>query len=127
MDLAFIAAERWTCLRAKVWAVIVQDWVLVSTWYNWSARWELSCQDLWECFLVENHCVRCLHAEENAIINAARIWVSVKWADIYCTHKPCDFCVRRIINSWIKKVYYREDYSSYWSITWEMFLKYHKV
>jgi len=109
MKLASISAERSTCPRASVWVVVVKDDVVIATWYNWACRWEDSCLDDW-CLLEHWHCVRSVHAEMNSIINAARVWVPLKWAELYCTHKPCSICSRIIINSWIKKVYYKKNY-----------------
>jgi len=112
MELAEIAAKRSSCSRASVWAVIVKDWVVVTTWYNWAAKWESDCLEEW-CIIDCWHCVRSIHAEENAIINCAKIWVSLKDSEIYVTHYPCNLCSRKIINAWIKKVYYQKPYQNW--------------
>ena len=109
MELAFTAAKRSSCDRANVWAIIVKDWIVITTWYNWAAKGEPDCLISW-CIIENWHCVRTIHAEENAIINCAKVWVSIKDAEIYVTHRPCDLCSRKIINSWIKKVYFSKDY-----------------
>lgn len=121
MQIAELASSRWTCCRAKVWAVIVKSWVIVSTWYNWKARWEEHC-DWWKSCLVDWHCYVALHAEENAIIAASRTWVALEWAMIYCTHKPCDQCSRRIINAGITQIIYKNEYKWYGTIDVSKFI-----
>jgi len=109
MELAQTAAKRSSCSRANVWAIIVKDWVVLNTWYNWAAKWEKDCLEK-GCLIENGHCVRTIHAEENAIINCAKVWVALKWSEMYVTHKPCNMCSRKIINAWIEKVYYLYDY-----------------
>jgi len=109
MELAITAAKRSSCDRANVWAIIVKDWIVITTWYNWAAKGETDCLTSW-CIMEKWHCVRTIHAEENAIINCAKVWVSTKDTEIYVTHRPCDLCSRKIINAWIKKVYFLNDY-----------------
>ena len=112
MKLALIAAERSSCSRANVWAIIIKDWIIVTTWYNGAAKWEVDCLTQ-GCLLQNWHCIRTIHAEENAIINCAKNWISTKWTEIFVTHRPCDLCARKIINAWIKKVYFYYDYKIY--------------
>lgn len=127
MEIAKLASSRSTCTRAQVWAVIVKSWIILSTWYNWSARWEETCLDIW-CLIWQNwSCTRTIHAEENAIISAARLWVSLEWAVLYCTHKPCSLCSRRIINAWITEVFYSKNYDWDWSINLNKFIKLKKI
>jgi len=109
LKIANQVAEAWTCNRAKVWAVIVVKDCIASTWYNWAARWLDSCNDVW-CNIVNWHCTRTLHAEENAIIQAARLGISIYWATMYCTTKPCQSCIQRLINAWISEIIYLNDY-----------------
>lgn len=108
MSIAEVVAERWTCKRKQVWAVLVKDWIIVSTGYNWVARWEKHCEELW-CNL-DKSCEFSLHAEENVILNCSRLWVSTIDCDLYVTMKPCSMCSRRIINAWIKRVFYKDEY-----------------
>ena len=114
LKIAKTIAEAGTCNRAQVGAVIVKNDAICSTWYNWAARWLPSCNSVWH-HLVDWHCVRTLHSEENAIIQAARLGVSTYWATIYCTHHPCQMCIQRIINAWITTVIYEKEYN------WEYF------
>lgn len=108
-ELVLSAAKRSSCPRAQVWALIVKNWVIISTWYNWAAKWEKDCYEE-GCLIEDWHCVRTIHAEENAIINCARVWVSLEGSEMYVTHRPCNLCSRKIINAWIKKVYFLKDY-----------------
>lgn len=121
MQIARLAAARGTCCRAQVWAVIVKSDVIVSTWYNGKARWESHC-DGWKTCMIDWHCGVALHAEENAIIAASRTWVALEWAKIYCTHRPCDQCMRRIINAGIIDVVYQDHYEWRWTIDGTKFL-----
>lgn len=110
MSIAETVMLRWTCKRKQVWAVIVKDWIIISTWYNWVARWEKHCDEQW-CSLDES-CKFSLHAEENAIINCSRLWVSTLWCEMYVTTKPCSMCSRRLINAWFSKVFYKDEYTT---------------
>lgn len=110
MEIAKVTSTMSTCCRAQVWCVVVKDWMILGTWYNWNARWERHCNEWW-CYMIDWHCTA-IHSEENAIINCAYNWVSTKWATIYCTHIPCDRCMRRLINAWIEEVYYLHEYRS---------------
>lgn len=118
MELAETVAKRSTCQRKQVWCVIAKDWLIVSTWFNWVARWEKECIDQWCNSSCSDNC-HTLHAEVNAIINAARLWVSILDAHVYCTLKPCSDCTRVLINAWINKVFYKwwdEKYEHWHSI-----------
>ena len=115
LQLAEKIAERSTCTRKQVWCVITKDWLVVSTGFNWVARGEDECHEQWCCPESSEHC-HTIHAEINAIINAARLWVSVHIAHVYCTLKPCSDCTRALINAWITKVFYRgsDDKYEHW-------------
>lgn len=126
MSIAFSCAERATCERRKVWCVIVKDWVIISTGINWNARGEPECIERW-CIKKDWHCSSTIHAENNAIINAARVWVSTVWCIAYVTDKPCDSCTRVLINAWITEVYYSRDYKNSWSIDIETYIKTQKI
>lgn len=110
LNIAKEVSKASTCLRWQVGAVIVKNDCIASTWYNWAARWIKSCKDEGECYMIHGHCERTLHAEENAIIQAARLWVSIYWATMYCTTKPCYRCIQRLINAWIEKIIFINDY-----------------
>jgi len=112
LKLAETIAERSTCCRKKVWCIIVKDGLIVSTGFNWVARWETECPENW-CSIESSEGCHTIHAEINAIINAARLWVSIHWAEIFVTLKPCSDCSRALINAWISKLYYKKSSDKY--------------
>jgi len=109
MDIALKVAERGTCDRAHVGAIIVRDRRILTTGYNGSPAGLPHCDDVGH-LIVDGHCVRTLHAEQNAIIQAAYHGVSVKGGTIYVTHQPCLTCAKMIINAGIKRVVYAGEY-----------------
>jgi dCMP deaminase len=114
MDIAHMAASRSTCGRKNVGAIIVKDRTIVSTGYNGSIRNAPHCDHRDEKGLVtvdgEVHCDLTVHAEMNAIVQAAKNGVSVGDADIYITASPCWPCFKNIANAGIKTIYYAEFY-----------------
>jgi len=102
-------AERSTCTRAKVGAVIVRDKSILATGYNGSIRGLGHCDE--EGHLMEDgHCVRTVHAEANAIVQAARNGVRIDGAAIYVTASPCWGCFRLVANAGIGRVCFGEFY-----------------
>jgi dCMP deaminase len=117
MDIAALVARRSTCLRRDVGALLVRDRRILATGYNGAPSGLQHCLDrgcLREHLGVpsgERHeLCRGLHAEQNAIIQAALHGVSVKGAHLYCTNHPCVICVKMIINAGIVKITYRDGY-----------------
>ncbi len=109
MNIARQVATRATCPRKHVGAVIARDRTILSTGYNGSARGLPHCEDV-GCDIEDGHCVSAVHAEANAIIQAARIGVSVAGAELYTTASPCWPCFKLIANAGISRVYYGEFY-----------------
>ena len=109
MNIAKEVATRPTCPRKSVGAVIVKDRRILSTGYNGSIRGMPHCTDV-GCDMEDGHCVATVHAEANAIIQAARNGVCIDGADIYVTASPCWNCFKLIANSGIKRIYYGEFY-----------------
>lgn len=109
MRVAHAVSESGTCDRAKVGAVLVKNGCIIGTGYNGSARGDEHCSDVGH-LMRDNHCVRTIHAEENAIINAAKNGVSTIGAVMICTHKPCLRCCQRAINAGVEAIYYDVDY-----------------
>ncbi|MCZ7406525.1 MAG: cytidine/deoxycytidylate deaminase family protein [Candidatus Methanoperedens sp.] len=111
MEIATIVAKRSTCLRNQVGAVIVKDKRILSTGYNGAPRNLEHCLDI-GCIRQQNNIAsgtrhelcRAVHAEQNAIIQAALHGVSIEDATIYCTHQPCILCAKMLINARIEKV-----------------------
>lgn len=117
MSLAHLAATRSTCVRRQVGAVVVKDRMVLSTGYNDTPRGLRNCGD--------GGCVRCLsdappgsaleaclclHAEQNAIVQAAYHGVALAGGTIYCTHQPCLTCAKLIINAGLVRIVYDEPY-----------------
>jgi dCMP deaminase len=109
MNVAHEVAKRSTCERAQVGAVIVKDKRILTTGYNGSPRGLPHCTDV-GCLMDNGHCVRTLHAEQNAIIVAALHGVITEGATIYITHQPCFLCAKMIINAGIIQIVYDKDY-----------------
>jgi len=109
MGIAKQVATRATCERKHVGAVIVRDRTLLSTGYNGSIRGLAHCDEVGH--MMENgHCVRTVHAEANAIAQAAKNGVAIDGADIYTTASPCWNCFKLIANSGIRRIFYGEFY-----------------
>jgi dCMP deaminase len=109
MNIAREVATRSTCDRKFVGAVIERDRSILATGYNGSIRGLPHCDD--DGHLMEdNHCVRTVHAEANAIVQAARNGVRIEDASIYVTASPCWGCFRLIANAGIRKIVFGEFY-----------------
>ncbi len=109
MNLAKEAATRSTCPRKSVGAVVVRDKAILATGYNGSIRGLEHCTEV-GCLMDNGHCVRTVHAEANALLQAARHGVSIDGADIYVTASPCWDCFKLIANAGIARVLYGEFY-----------------
>lgn len=110
MQIAETVASRATCKRKKVGAVIVSaNKTILSTGYNGSIRGMPHCLDA-GCMMEDNHCVATIHAEANAIIQAARAGTCVDGSWIYTTASPCWPCFKQIANAGIVGIVFREFY-----------------
>src|SRR3989338_6341227 len=109
MNIAREVSSRSTCDRNFVGAVIVRDKTILSTGYNGSIRGLPHC-DVVGHDMENGHCMRTLHAESNAILQAAKNGVSIDNAEIYITSTPCWNCFKMIANAGIKKIYYGKEY-----------------
>ena len=118
MQIAEIVKTRSTCLRRQVGALIVKDNRIITTGYNGAPEGIKHCSDLGSCLRSElkipsgerHELCRALHAEQNAIIQAAKIGVSTQGATMYVTLQPCVICAKMAINAGIKKIVYKGDY-----------------
>ncbi|MBO4302844.1 cytidine/deoxycytidylate deaminase family protein [Methanosarcinaceae archaeon] len=116
-EIAAIVAKRSTCLRRQVGAVIVRDNRILTTGYNGAPSGLAHCLDI-GCIRMEENIpsgtrqekCRAVHAEQNAIIQAALHGVRTSGATLYCTHQPCILCTKMIINAGIRKVIYNYAY-----------------
>jgi len=109
MNLAAQAATRSTCPRKHVGAVIVRNKAILSTGYNGSIRGAPHCTEV-GCLIENSHCVRTVHAEANALIQAAQHGVRLEGSVIYVTASPCFNCFKLIANAGIRSVFYGEFY-----------------
>lgn len=109
---AHLISMRSTCNRLKVGSVLVKNNRIISTGYNGGISGDAHCIDD-GCYVENNHCLRCLHAEENAIIQCALEGISTKGSQIYVTHFPCVHCMKKILQAGITKIYYNEDYKNH--------------
>ncbi|MEE9189452.1 MAG: dCMP deaminase family protein [Candidatus Neomarinimicrobiota bacterium] len=109
MDIAQVVASRATCERKKVGTVIVRDKIILSTGYNGSLSGLPHCNEVGH-EMENDHCVRTIHSEANAIVQAARNGISISGAEIFITASPCYTCFKMIANAGIKTIYYGEFY-----------------
>lgn len=118
LTITRMVAERSTCTRAKVGAVIVRQRSILATGYNGAPAGMPHCLDV-GCEVYESknpdgeivqNCFRTIHAEINAITQASRNGTSIDGADIYVTHTPCIHCFKVIVNSGIERVFYEKPY-----------------
>jgi dCMP deaminase len=116
MQIAQLVKTRATCPRRSVGAVIVRDKRILATGYNGAPRglphcpegggehdWPLGC-------LRAGHCIRALHAEQNALLQAAMMGIACQGSTMYVTCQPCNNCAKMIINAGIVRVIYEGDY-----------------
>lgn len=118
MGITTLVAKRSTCLRRSVGAIIVKDKRILTTGYNGAPSGIRHCIEvgcLREQLNVasgERHeLCRGIHAEQNAIIQAAFHGVSIEDSTLFCTNLPCSICAKMIINAGIKKIYYQSGYA----------------
>jgi len=117
MEITKLVATRSTCLRRQVGAVLVKDKKILTTGYNGAPSQLPHCLDV-GCLREQlgippgerHELCRGLHAEQNAIIQAAYHGVSIKGATLYCTNHPCIICTKMIINAGIERVVYLDGY-----------------
>jgi dCMP deaminase len=109
MSIAQVVATRSTCPRKFVGAVIVKNRTILSTGYNGSIRGMPHCSDVGH-MMEDNHCVATIHAESNAIIQAARNGVVIEGSTVYVTASPCWNCFKQIANAGVLRICYGEFY-----------------
>jgi len=117
MDIAKLVSSRSTCLRRQVGAVLVKDKHIIATGYNGAARGLAHCSEC-GCLRQEmnipsgqrHEMCRGIHAEQNAIIQAALHGVSTAGSVLFCTDQPCVLCSKMLINAGISTIYFQGDY-----------------
>ena len=123
MDITRLVARRSTCMRRQVGAVMVKEKNILATGYNGTPSGIKHC-DVTGCLREQlnvpsgerHELCRGLHAEQNAIIQAARHGVNISGSILYCTNSPCIICSKMLINAGIRKVVYLEGYSDNLSV-----------
>lgn len=118
MEMAELTAKRSTCMRRHVGVVIVKDRRAIATGYNGAPRGIMHCEDRGGCLRQQlnvpsgqrHELCMALHAEQNAIIQAAAMGNSIEGGTIYITHQPCAICAKMIINAGITRIVIREGY-----------------
>ena len=126
-DMADLVGSWSSCYQQgrQVGAVIVKDNRILATGYNGAPSGVTSCKDKGECLRkklnipsgTRQETCYAVHAEQNAICQAAKMGISVEGATIYVTHQPCTICTKMIINSGIKTVVYKHGYPDEFSVT----------
>lgn len=111
MAQCHLLAVRSTCTRLAVGATIVRDNRIVAGGYNGSISGGDHCIDH-GCYVVENHCVRTIHAEMNALLQCSKYGIPVAESTLYVTHFPCLQCTKAIIQAGIRHVFYAADYKN---------------
>ena len=109
LKLAMLASERATCPRMHCGCVLVKSKNVITTGYNGSIPGDDHCDEV-GCLMIDNHCVRTVHAEMNALIQAARRGHAVEGATAYITNMPCTTCSKALITAGIKRVVVFSDY-----------------
>ena len=112
MDLAKLVATRGTCDRARVGCVFVRGNRLITSGYNGSIAGDPHCDDVGH-LLQDGHCIRTIHAEENAILGAAEFGISLKGTDCFVTHKPCFACYKRLAQVGVVRINYLLEHRVY--------------
>lgn len=109
LKVAMLVSERATCPRMHCGCVLVRDKQILSTGYNGSIPGDAHCEDD-GCMIVNNHCVRTIHAEMNAILQCSSHGVNTKDSIAYVTNMPCTNCAKALITARIKEVVIFSDY-----------------
>ena len=120
MEMARLVSTWASCYRQgrKIGAVIVLDKRVMTTGYNGAPAGVRTCTELCECLRdkrgiasgTRHEVCYAVHAEQNAIIQAAKLGIRIDGATLYCTHQPCILCAKMIVNSGIRRVVYEQGY-----------------
>ncbi|MDI9639391.1 cytidine/deoxycytidylate deaminase family protein [Kamptonema cortianum] len=122
MQIAHLVKTRATCPRRQVGAVIVRDRRILCTGYNGAPRGLAHCpaggpdHDWPDGCMRAGHCIRSLHAEQNALLQAALLGIACQGSTMYVTCQPCNTCAKMILNAGIEHVIYEGDYPDEFSL-----------
>ena len=109
LKLAMLASERSTCPRMHCGCVLVKEKNVIATGYNGSIPGDEHCEDA-GCLIIDNHCARTIHAEMNALIQAAKRGHSIEGATAYVTNMSCTTCAKALIAAGIRRVVVFSDF-----------------
>lgn len=109
LSIATVVASRGTCDRKRVGAVLVRDHTILATGYNGSIAGLEHCDEVGH-LMEDGHCIRTLHAELNAVLQAARNGVRIEGATLYVTASPCWGCFKALANAGVRRLVFREFY-----------------
>jgi len=109
LQLSDLVSTRATCQRLKVGAVLVKDKKIISTGYCGAPKKLPDCFEA-GCYMVDNHCIRTIHAEANAVVQAAFHGISTKGTTIYVNWLPCYQCAKVLVNAGIEQIVFRRIY-----------------
>lgn len=109
---SIILSTRSTCQRLMVGATLVKDHRIIAGGYNGSISGEDHCIEN-GCLMENNHCIRTIHAEMNALLQCSKFGVSTQDAELFVTHFPCLACTKAVIAAGIKHIYYLHDYHNH--------------
>lgn len=127
MKMAYLISEWSSCYKANrsIGAVIVKDKRVMTTGYNGAPAGIATCKERKECLRqklgvasgTRAELCYAIHAEQNAILQAARLGIAIDGATLYCTHQPCSVCAKMIVNVGIKRVVYHQGYPDDFAIS----------
>ena len=110
MNIARAVASRSTCSRRSVGALVVKDKRILATGYNGAPAGLRHCDHTNGADMRDGHCARSTHAEQNAIVQAAKYGTPIDGATVYCTDQPCLTCAKLLVNAGARRVVFEGDY-----------------
>jgi len=111
MMQAVMLASRSTCTRLHVGAVVVKDGRMIASGYNGSVSGTPHCSEVGD-LVVDGHCIRAVHAEQNALLQLAKMGIAADGAEIYVTDFPCVHCTKFLLQAGIGKINYLRNYNN---------------
>jgi dCMP deaminase len=127
MEQALHIAERATCNRARVGCILVRDNRIIAAGYNGSLNGAPHCDDVGHLMDDNDHCIRTVHSEQNALLQCAKFGISSEGATAYVTHEPCTHCRKSLIQAGVKKVIFLHPYPNQFNpfftgnVTWKIY------
>lgn len=118
MEVSRAIAKRATCDRGRSGCVIAKNNQILVSWYVGSPKGMPHCDEVGHLLKevkhadghTSQHCMRTVHAEQNAICQAAKLGIPLEWATLYCKMTPCRACAMMIINCWIHRIVCEKKY-----------------